>query len=100
MTEYIEREALEKALTVAAANDKDKNRRTWAKAICVLHDLPTVDVAPVVHGRWIWDTNGLYPKPLCSKCRYEPYRRSNHNLDLPRYCPNCGAKMDGGAEND
>ena len=48
MAEYIERKALDKALTVAAANDKDKNRRTWAKAICVLHDLPAADVAPVV----------------------------------------------------
>ena len=48
MAEYIEREALDKALTVAAANDKDKNRRTWAKAICVLHDLPAADVVPVV----------------------------------------------------
>lgn len=48
MAEYIERKALDKALTVAAANDKDKNRRTWAKAICVLHDLHAADVAPVV----------------------------------------------------
>lgn len=48
MAEYIERKALDKALTVAAANDKDKNRRTWAKAICVLHDLPAADVVPVV----------------------------------------------------
>lgn len=38
-----------KALTAAAAHDKDKNRRTWAKAICILHDLPAADVAPVVH---------------------------------------------------
>jgi hypothetical protein len=49
--EYIERKALDKALTVAAANDKDKNRRTWAKAICVLHDLQAADVVPVVHCR-------------------------------------------------
>lgn len=49
--EYIERKALDKALTAAAANDKDKNRRTWAKAICVLNDLPAADVAPVVHCR-------------------------------------------------
>ena len=38
--EYIERKVLDKALTAAAAHDKDKNRRTWAKAICILHDLP------------------------------------------------------------
>lgn len=48
MAEYIERKALDKALTAAAAHDKDKNRRTWAKAICILHDLPAADVVPVV----------------------------------------------------
>lgn len=55
MSEYIERKALDKALTAAAAQDKDKNRRTWAKAICILHDLPAADVAPVVR---------------CENCRY------------------------------
>ncbi len=48
MAEYIEKKALDKALTAAAENDKDKNRRTWAKAICVLHDLPAADVVAVV----------------------------------------------------
>lgn len=48
MAEYIDREALDKAMTIAAANGKDKDRRTWAKAICVLHDMPTVDAVPVV----------------------------------------------------
>lgn len=57
MAEYIERKALDKALTSAAVNDKDKNRRIWAKAICILHDLPAADVAPVRHGRWI--DNGI-----------------------------------------
>ncbi|MFR8257586.1 MAG: hypothetical protein ACLVAC_01755 [Oscillospiraceae bacterium] len=46
--EYIERKALDKALTAATAHDKDKNRRTWAKAICILHDLPAADVVAVV----------------------------------------------------
>lgn len=48
MAEYIEKKALDKALTAAAARDKGKNRRTWAKAICVLHDLPAADVVAVV----------------------------------------------------
>ena len=56
--------------------------------------LQSADVAPVVHGEWVWNTKGLFPKPLCSRCNYEPYRASNHNSDLPNYCPNCGAKMD------
>lgn len=50
MAEYIEKKALDKALTAAAAHDKDKNRRTWAKAICVLHDLPAADVEKMSDG--------------------------------------------------
>ena len=48
--EYIERKTLDKALTDAAVNDKDKNRRTWAKAICVVHDLPAADVEKMSDG--------------------------------------------------
>lgn len=51
MAEYIARKALYKALTTAAVNDKFKSIGTWAKAICVLHDLPAADVAPVVRCR-------------------------------------------------
>ena len=50
-------------------------------------------VEKVWRGEWIWDTSGLYPKPVCSKCGEEPYRRSNHTSDLPNYCPKCGAPM-------
>ena len=50
-------------------------------------------VERVWRGEWIWDTSGLYPKPVCSKCGEEPYRRSNHTSDLPNYCPKCGAPM-------
>ena len=98
MAEYIEREALDKALTVAAANDKDKNRRTWVKAICVLHDLQAADVAPVRHGRWIEYTKVIIPEPYnkweqawkCSECGFD-----DGFVDY-NYCPNCGARMDGG----
>lgn len=95
MAEYIERKALEKALTIAAANGKDKDRRTWAKAICVLHDMPTADVAPVVHGRW--DGND------CTVCKLPWNYNMTQDADdwgyfdpMPDYCPNCGARMDGG----
>ena len=100
MAEYIKREAADKALTLAAANDKDKHRRTWAKAICVLHDMPAADVAPVVHGRWVEQRHtfdlpsgggtctGTYP--TCSLCG--AFETGLHLRTA--YCPNCGAKMD------
>ena len=97
MAEYINREALEKAMTIAAVNGKDKDRRTWAKAICVLHDMQTADVAPVVYGRWEDSTDEWFGMDVytCSKCR-ESYVlvEGTPKENLWHYCPNCGAKMD------
>lgn len=74
-------------------NDKGVNK--IVKLLLEIFDnAPTVDAVPVVHGKWIWDTKGLYPKPLCSRCSEEPCRLTNHQSDLPKYCPHCGAKMD------
>ena len=61
--------------------------------VAAISQTPAADVVEVRHGRWVWDTTGLYPKPICSRCGEEPYRRSNHTSDLPKYCPNCGARM-------
>ena len=46
----------------------------------ILRKQPTLDVAPVRHGRWV---EGI----ACSECRQV-------DLSKPNYCPNCGAKMD------
>ena len=62
-------------------------------AISALCPVSREQVEKVWRGEWIWNTSGLYPKPVCSKCSEEPYRRSNHTSDLPNYCPNCGAPM-------
>ena len=93
MAEYIDRKALEKAMTIAAANGKDKDRRTWAKAICVLHDMPTADVAPVVHGRWGTGRFNLETGNYEEQCTH--CRNFSHEYGKP-YCPNCGARMYGG----
>lgn len=49
---------------------------------------PAADVAPVVHGRWVFGGDGCV---ICSKCNEEESNDNHRN-----YCPNCGAKMDGG----
>ena len=111
MAEYIDRKLLDKAMTASAGNDKDKNRRTWAKAICVLHDLPAADVAPVVHGRWVAqcvvETDGgwtledapyneyQHSNPICSICRKTALLDGGEDYVASPYCPNCGARMDG-----
>ena len=56
----------------------------------ILDSIPAVDAVPVVRGFWI-DENPddfLDPRLRCSICIANP-------LIKWRYCPNCGAKMDG-----
>lgn len=56
---------------------------------------PTVDAAEVVHGGWIEKPYLLGTTRYCSIC--------GQNYGMPHgvfnYCPNCGAAMDGGADN-
>lgn len=63
----------------------------WNGLIRLLEKAPTVDAVPVVHGRWN-NMDGYKTRKVCSECGW----------DVPEYgkfysyCPNCGAKMDGG----
>lgn len=97
MAEYIDREALEKAMTIAAVNGKDKDRRTWAKAICVLHDMQTADVAPVVHSRWAHIGGDEW---CCPVCGFVITTEGSWDKPDKKYCENCGAKMDGDGNAD
>ena len=92
MAEYIEREALEKMLNERLTYLLDKNGQYdyytdgYDEAVSTVEEFLSADVAPVVHGRW-----KRYGKNLgeCSECGEIVSARSY-------YCPNCGAKMDGG----
>ena len=56
--------------------------------------LPTADVAPVVHGRWI--DKGEYA--VCMECGGRSSTQYNGVEPIPlmtQFCPHCGAKMDG-----
>ena len=67
-------------------------------ATLILREAPTIDVAPVRHGRWVSVPHKL--ARVCSVCnRDEPYKFADIDADVYEYCPNCGAKMDGGAGN-
>ena len=63
----------------------------------ILATAPTVDAAPVVHGKWISIPYKL--ARVCSRCESdEPYKFAQDDADVFYYCPNCGAKMDGGKD--
>lgn len=95
--EYIRRDdAIKIAERYGLSNGSVLGRHTGL-ADCIASEiscLPAADVAPVVHGRWNI-MEGTKTRRICSKCGW----------DVPEYgkfysyCPNCGAKMDGGNNN-
>ena len=72
-----------------------------SKDVRRLLSIPAADVAPVRHGRWICIRKG-YGEYECSVCHGMDSNcsdyYSDHVVTEQEYCPNCGAKMDGGAE--
>lgn len=62
-----------------------------------IDDLPAVDATPVRHGRWI--NQGFNPV-RCSVCGVTPnaLRGTTVQPDF-KFCPYCGARMDGGDNN-
>lgn len=68
------------------------------KIITALYEVPAVD--QVQPGRWIDDCTDV----VCSQCgtAYSDeiiWMNRNRECEDLNYCPNCGAKMDGGADN-
>ena len=105
MTEYIERDAISEEIrkyyyknppNFSYGEGFDRGLDRAQRAIL---DAPSADVAPVRHGWWIDAYPDIEPNPMfmygiCSECGFEQGISKYLN-----YCPNCGAKMDGGDGN-
>lgn len=85
MAEYIEREAL-----------LHEMKMDIRPPFAVVRDFPAADVAEVKHGKWIRMDSDNEAISKCSVCQFPVSTFWNES----NYCPNCGAKMDGGGENE
>ena len=108
MAEYIEREA---ALNIC---QKEYEERLKMHDYCgdsvawniggAIKGLPAADVAPVMHGQWIgvdssfWKSRHDTDIPVFRKTYRCPFC-ARRTAIMENYCPNCGAKMDGGRGN-
>lgn len=100
--EYISREKTLALLKSLGSRDYRREKGTIQDAIKMISSAeytPAADVAEVVHGRWhLLDdcaNAGLY----CSACGRRVHREEFAYKKLrSKYCPHCGARMDGTAE--
>lgn len=65
----------------------------------MVHGAPTIDAVPVVHAHW---RRYSYDEAICSHCGYDRWtgfecsNEADKKWDeLPPYCEECGARMDG-----
>lgn len=103
MAEYIERGALMQFPIRRDHYDRENGNEHFINGIETVleyaENLPAADVAPVVHGRWIHsryeDCSEQFELVKCSQCNHEAYAMAFY-VRGGNYCPNCGAKMEGG----
>ena len=75
----------------------------WAAIMAIerdVRDMPAADVAPVVHEKWLLDRWPRWQHRECSRCKIMIPRTKEVADQYWQYCPNCGAKMDGGNEGE
>jgi hypothetical protein len=110
--EYIEREVAKNAIfdyicghTMSKFPSKElliASKKGAEGAFNELDYVPTADVAEVKHGEWkpIVTQDSYLEPPYCDTCKCSV---CEYEIDVSetvyKYCPNCGAKMDGG-KND
>lgn len=88
----------------AAETISEKTGIPLSDLVDIFAEIPAADVAPVVHGWWVgvdssywrWTPSGGVSIPHTT---YSCERCGRGTVVKTHYCPNCGAKMDGG-DND
>lgn len=87
MADYIDREEVLKHKVMLY---DPLNTRGWFSVVTTqsIMRIPSADVAPVVHAKWIMKDVSGEIKAVCTHCG-KPNKQYQ-----PPYCPHCGAKMD------
>lgn len=104
MTEYIERKALREAFDNADADiveEYEDGDCDWGfgrqNILEVINSVPSDDVAPVRHGKWLeWFPGDcaliMTGEEMLYRCSCCDVKYSD--AEGYKYCPNCGARMD------
>ena len=72
----------------------------FLNANAIVKAMPTIDDESVRHGRWIQNKN-VPAYHYCSLCKVTHKMKMSCNAYVfMKYCPHCGAKMDGGKDDE
>ena len=96
MSDLISREAL-----LAAYDAAHKGPPGGARKL--IEEAPGIDAAPVVHGAWVPLDDDPPEDFECNVCGYVSTASFDCSGITPNkfpYCPMCGARMDGGDDDD
>lgn len=103
--EYVKRSALIKDMREYADRKAACGQIELAngilKGVGRVEDFPAANVAEVRTGHWIGEGDGyadgeiVYDVWYCSECNYCIDDGTDDPEKLPRYCQDCGARMDG-----
>lgn len=97
MDDLISRKALDREMSTqlvhAGFKSYSEAGQMYLSTKRIVRNAPAINAAPVVRGEWmeLHEENG-HEVGTCSHCR--------HVRIVDNYCPNCGAKMNGGNDND
>ena len=105
IAEYLDRGSLVARMEYYKEHTAEESGEHYAYSVALreIRNAPAADVAPVVHGRRIEQEDPMLDVYYtCSACKEDFYIETTgyteKDLFLYTYCPNCGAKMDGGVE--
>ena len=103
--EYLDRSSLVARMKYYEEHTTEESGEHYAYSVALreIRNAPAADVAEVVHGEWLRaddDWNSL-TTIQCSLCSEEWCFETDDDVSLLnyKYCPNCGAKMDGGFDD-
>ncbi len=102
MAEYIDKLSVYKEACVGCTCHGDEIGSCFSSEPCerlcfAFASAHAVDVSPVVHGRWEWASEDIY---RCTACNEKAHVAEVMGRPAWGHCPNCGAKMDGGDDNE
>ena len=94
--EYIERAEAKAELLSLARCIKHPEHLMTEDAMCVLDGMKAADVVEVRQGEWVvGKDHGEFGEAKCTACGGILLVKWSDRLSEYRYCPNCGARMDG-----